>query len=103
MAKLTESYLRGMIKQVIKEMYEYDEDEDVADLSDSFGQHEVGMLSPPDLEERIAKVKAKLDTIKDPVKLAEIENLLKIAQEMHGEMSSYMSESRKSRTAPRRR
>jgi uncharacterized small protein (DUF1192 family) len=103
MAKLTESYLRGMIKQVMNEMYEYDEDEDVADLSDSFGQHEVGMLSPPDLEERIAKVKAKLNTIKDPVKLAEIENLINSAQEMHGEMLSYMTESRKSKLAPKRR
>tara|TARA_R110000868_G_scaffold204551_2_gene452655 strand:+ start:1048 stop:1341 length:294 start_codon:yes stop_codon:yes gene_type:complete len=95
MAKLTESYLRNIIKQVMNEMYQYDEEEDdaVLDLADSFGQDEVGMLSPTDLQLRIARVQGMLSTVKDPTKLAEIERLIKSAQELHG----MMNESRNSK------
>jgi hypothetical protein len=97
MAKLTESYLRNMIKQVMNEMYQYDEEEDdaVLDLADSFGQDDVGMLSPRDLQLRIARVQGMLSTVKDPTKLAEIERLIKSAQELHGKMNESRNSKRR--------
>jgi hypothetical protein len=96
MAKLTESYLRNMIKQVMNEMYQYDEEDDaVLDLADSFGQDEVGMLSPTDLQLRIARVQGMLSTVKDPTKLAEIERLIKSAQELHGKMNESRNSKRR--------
>jgi hypothetical protein len=99
MAKLTESYLRNMIKQVMNEMNEYDEydeeDDAVLDLADSFGQDDVGMLSPKDLQLRITRVQGMLSTVKDPTKLAEIERLIKSAQKLHGNMNESRNSKRR--------
>jgi len=103
MAKLTESYLRGMIKQVINEMH---------DMDGMGGMG--GSMSADPMDQALNSLRRAFDYLNDaaltsdPETKGSIDSALRELMTVQEALSSvdedYMlSESRKSRTAPKRR
>jgi len=98
MAKLTESYLRGMIKQVINEM----------------GDMDVRGMSADPMDQALNSLRRAFDYLNDAVLAADPETkesidsalreLMTVQEALSSVDEDYMlSESRKLRTAPKRR
>jgi hypothetical protein len=102
MAKLTESYLRGMIKQAINEMGDMD------------GMRGMGGMSADPMDQALNSLRRAFDYLNDAALTADPETkgsidsalreLMTVQEALSSVDEDYMlSESRKSRTAPRRR
>ena len=96
MAKLTESYLRGMIKQVMNEMY----DDSPEALNNAANEYDLGGFDS--IEETAKRLGVNPMKLKDFIE-KEQAGASAMYDEMGDDPNDYIAESRRRKLAPKRR